>query len=182
MNLFQKLFGPKNVNVEKIKEESIDMEMQAAGNLTEATGALGKLLQQTKLPSKILVVNDEDVYNDKVVNYAYKLAQRLDCEITVLDTVEISNKFGTDRKQRELTKFTEASNKNYMAFKAKAIASGIKISHLTKVGNLDSIVAAIKEEDIGIRYVLSSPINKEENVRVYDLKCSKISTRPRLYK
>lgn len=184
MNLFRKLFGPKDVNVTKVKKESIDIGMQASGNMKEATNALSKLLDQSKALSKVLMVQ-EGTYNEKVIEYACKLSQRLDCGIIALDVLEVSKEFNMDRKSREVARFVDISNKNYSTFKTRVEAKGIKVEHITKVGAIDEVIANLQEKDVGIRYVLSAPTEKSSHIPVYDLACSKLSNttnQPRLYK
>lgn len=183
MNLFKRLFGPKDVNVTKVKKESIDIGMQAAGNMKEAVGALGRMLDQSTTTSKVLMVQEGE-YNEKVIDYACKLSQRLDCGIIALDVLKINKKFNAERKKRELDRFVDVSDKNYSTFKARATAKGIKVEHITKVGNVDEVIANLQEEDAGIRYVLSAPTEASNHIPVYDLTCSKLSNikQPRLYK
>ncbi|MDD3814734.1 MAG: hypothetical protein PHZ02_08810, partial [Desulfocapsaceae bacterium] len=74
----------KQVNVKKIKEESVDMGVMAAGSLTSGADILARMVDQRNSPTKVLMVQDGE-YTAQVTDYAMKMAQRLDCEIIALD-------------------------------------------------------------------------------------------------
>jgi hypothetical protein len=169
----------KEVKVEKIKTQSVDMGPMASAGSSEAAGALGRMMDQQNAPSKVLMVQDGE-YMQQVTDYALKMAGRLDCEIIALDVTEKPLQFSGDRKTREIDRFTEMANSNAEKFASQAIARGIKVEHLLKVGNPSEVIAQLSADDAGIRYVLSKPENsvaatqERAHVPVFDLHCSKL--------
>lgn len=170
----------KEVNVKKIKEESIEMGAMAAGRPYEAAGALARMMNQKKAPTKVLMVQDGE-YLPQVTDYALKMAHRLDCEIIALDVTDRPLQFTGDRRTRESDRFIETAKKNAAKFTARAVARGIKVEHLMDIGDPEEIIARISGADAGIRYVLSKPdeetvrANREEaRVPVFDLHCSRL--------
>ena len=170
----------KDVNVEKIKAESVDMGSMAAGSPSEAAGSLARMMDQKNAPTKVLMVQDGE-YMPQVTDYALKMAQRLDCEIIALDVTDAPLQFSGDRKQRETDRFMEMAQQNGDKFMAQATSRGIKVDHIMDIGNPDEVVARLSEEDAGIRYVLSKPetdgarVDQERaHVPVFDLNCSRL--------
>jgi hypothetical protein len=170
----------KDVNVEKIKAESVDMGSMAAGSPSEAAGSLARMMDQKNAPTKVLMVQDGE-YMPQVTDYALKMAQRLDCEIIALDVTDAPLQFSGDRKQRETDRFMEMAKQNGEKFLAQATARGIKVDHVMEVGNPDEVVARLSADDAGIRYVLSKPEadgtrvdQKRAHVPVFDLNCSRL--------
>lgn len=170
----------KNVDVKKIKKESVKMEAMAAGNLSAAAESLGKMIDQNNAPTKILMVQDGD-YMQQVTDYALKMAHRLDCEIIALDITEKPLQFSGDRKVRESERFTEMAQKNAEKFTALATTQGIKVEHIMEIDDPEKVIARVSADDGGIRYVLSKPegetVNAEQkrpHVPVFDLHCSRL--------
>ena len=169
----------KDVKIEKIKTESVDMGAMAAGSPSEAAGALGRMMDQQNAPSKVLMVQDGE-YMPQVTDYALKMAGRLDCEIIALDVTDAPLQFSGDRQKREIDRFTEMANSSAEKFASQAIARGIKVEHQLKVGNPREVIAQLSADDAGIRYVLSKPETsatvgqKQAHVPVFDLHCSRL--------
>ena len=169
----------KDVDVKKIKKESVAMGATAAGSPSEANGALTRFMDQQNAPTKVLMVQD-GAYMDQVTSYALKMAKRLDCEIIALDVTAKPLQFSGERKARETDRFMDMARKNADNFSLQAKAEGIKVEHIMNVGVPEEIVAAVSADDAGIRYVLSKPENAQANqerahVPVYDLHCSRIN-------
>lgn len=170
----------KNVDVKKIKKESVDMGAMAAGNLSAAAESLGKMVDQNNAPTKVLMVQDGD-YMPQVTDYALKMAHRLDCEIIALDITEKPLQFSGERKVRESDRFIEMARKNAEKFIAQATTQGIKVEHIMDIDNPEEVIARVSAADGGIRYVLSKPegeaVNAEQkrpHVPVFDLHCSRL--------
>jgi hypothetical protein len=169
----------KEVKVQKIKEQSIEMGAMAAGRPSEATSALARLMAQKNTPTKVLMVQDGE-YSKQVTDYALKMAGRLDCEIIALDVTNKPLQFTGDRKIRETDRFLDISRKNANIFTSQAMAQGIKVEHIMNVGVPEDIIASVSAADAGIRYVLSKPENEttvaqeQAHVPVFDLHCSRL--------
>ncbi len=180
---FANWFGKKknkDVNVEKVKTESVDMGAMAAGNPSDAAGALARMLDQQNAPTKVLMVQDGE-YMQQVTDYAMKMAQRLDCDIIALDVTERPLQFSGDRKARETTRFLEMAKSNAEKFSTMAQAQGIKVKHIVEIGAPEEVIANVSASDPGIRYVLSKPESdaveagqERTHVPVFDLHCSRL--------
>ena len=170
----------KGVDVKKIKEQSVDMGAMAAGSPSAAAEALGKMVDQSNAPTKVLMVQDGD-YMPQVTDYALRMAQRLDCEIIALDITEKPLQFSGERKERESNRFIEMARKNAGKFIAMATAQGIKVEHIMDINTPEEVIARVSAADSGIRYVLSKPegetVNADQerpHVPVFDLHCSRL--------
>ncbi len=170
----------KEVSVEKVKTESIDMGAMAAGSPSEAATALSRMLAQRNSLAKVLVVQD-GVYTEQVTEYAIKMAQRLDCEIIALDVTEKPLQFSGERKIRESDHFIETARKNGAQFVLQAQAKGVAAKHVMDIGKPEEIIARIRETDAGIRYILSRPKNlkvgretENDPVPIFSLRCVRI--------
>ncbi|MCB2180918.1 MAG: hypothetical protein KQH63_02700 [Desulfobulbaceae bacterium] len=179
LNWFKK--GKKEeVNVVKLKEESIDAGAIAAGNPSAAAEAMAKMVAQKNAPTKVLMVQDGD-YSEKVTEYALKMAHRLDCEIVALDVTDAPLQFSGERKERETNRFYEMAKKNAESFSLRADAMGIPTGHFMKIGEQEEVIAELSKEDAGIRYVLTKPDQESieasqgrVEVPVFDLNCSRL--------
>jgi len=170
----------KDVDVQKIKKENVDMGAMAAGGPSGASEALGRMMAQQNAPTKILMVQDGD-YIPQVTEYAMKMAQRLDCEIIALDVTDKPLQFSGDRKARESDRFTEMATQNAARFSSVAEAQGVKVEHIMDIDNPEKVIARVSSADAGIRYVLSKPegatasVDQEAvHVPVFDLHCSRL--------
>ena len=170
----------RDVDVKKIKKQSVDMGAMAAGSPSGAADALGKMMDQQNAPTKVLMVQDGE-YMQQVTDYALKMAQRLDCEIIALDVTDQPLQFSGDRKARESDRFMEMAKKNSERFIGQAVAQGIKVKHIMDIANPEEVVARVSAADAGIRYVLSKPAGdmvtadqKRPHVPVFDLRCSRL--------
>ena len=170
----------KDVDVKKVKKQSVDMGAMAAGSPSGAAEALGRLIDQQNAPTKVLMVQDGE-YMPQVTDYALKMAQRLDCEIIALDVTDKPLQFSGDRKARESDRFIEMARQNAEKFISQAVAHGIKVVHIMDIANPEEVVARVSTADAGIRYVLSKPEGdtatadqKRPHVPVFDLRCSRL--------
>ena len=170
----------KDVNVTKIKEQSVDMGAMAAGSPAEATEAIARMMAEKNSPTKVLMVQDGE-YIPQVTDYALKVAQRLDCEIIALDVTDKPLQFSGDRKIRETDRFMDMAKKNAQDFTVLAKEKGIKVEHIMDIGNPEEVIARVSAADAGIRYVLSKPegdaVHAEQersHVPVFDLHCSRL--------
>ncbi len=180
---FANWFGKKKnkeVNIEKVKKQSVDMGAMAASSPSEAAGALARMMDQQNAPTKVLMVQDGE-YMQQVTDYALKMAQRLDCDIIALDVTDRPLQFSGDRKARETTRFLEMAKNNAEKFSTMAKAQGIKVKHIIEVATPEEAIASVSASDAGIRYVLSKPENtvvetgqKRSHVPVFDLHCSRL--------
>ena len=170
----------KDVEVKKVKQQSVEMGGMVAGSPSSATAALGKMLDQQKAPTKILMVQDGE-YNTRITDYALKMAQRLDCEIIALDVSDKPLQFSGERRERESDRFIEISKKNAEQFTMEAANQGIMVKHVLDINSPEEVIARVSEADAGIRYVLSKPEetmvtvkDQRQHVPVFDLRCSRL--------
>ncbi len=170
----------KQVNVKRIKEESVDMGVMAAGSLTSGADILARMVDQRNSPSKVLMVQDGE-YAAQVTDYALKMAQRLDCEIIALDVTAKPLQFTGDRRIREVDRFMEMAGMNAAKFIMQAMECGVKVEHVMDVRDPQEAIASVSAADAGIRYVLSKPDaeavridQKHPHVPVFDVRCSRL--------
>ena len=170
----------KDVDIKKIKKQSVDMGAMAAGNTSAAAEALGRMVDQNNAPTKVLMVQDGE-YMQQVTDYALKMAQRLDCEIIALDVTDKPLQFSGDRQQRESDRFIDMARQNAEQFTSQATAQGIKVEHIMDIAKPEEVVARVSAADAGIRYVLSKPEGEtatadqqRPHVPVFDLHCSRL--------
>lgn len=170
----------KQVNVKRIKEESVDMGVMAAGSLTSGADILARMVDQRNSPTKVLMVQDGE-YAAQITDYAMKMAQRLDCEIVALDVTAKPLQFSGDRRTREIDRFMEMARMNAAKFIMQAMDCGIKVEHVMDVSDPQEAIARVSAADAGIRYVLSKADEaavradrKHSHVPVVDLRCSRL--------
>lgn len=175
----KEMFGmsTESVNVTKIKEKSIGMGSMASACQTEAMNVLNHIHS----PIKILMLQ-HDEYNQDVSDYALKLSQKLDCDIIALSISDKPLSFSGDRKDREIEKFMYNSEKDMESFLAKSNSMGISVDHQIKIGDMDTAIYELTQEDSGIRYILNK--TNTDNVKqdrkfvpVCDVACSRIQPR-----
>jgi len=158
-----------------ISQEVKDMPAQ---NLTDSTHGITTVEQDTT--TKILTVQDGD-HSSLLVDYAVKMAQKLDCEIIALDVTEEPLNFTGERRQREIGRFRQRARRNAETLHLKAEAMGVKCRHVVEIGNQEQIIKALSKDDAGIRYVLLKPAQeyvsaerRQARVPVVDLNCSSL--------
>lgn len=178
-------FGRKSSNdsiqIEKVNRQKPPVvgEM-AAGNLTAASQNIAEMMAQKNMAIKILAVQDGD-HSTVLVDYAVKMAQKLDCEIIALDVSDDPLNHPDERREREINRFFQHAKSNAETIHLKAEAMGVKCTHVVKVGNQEETIKALSQEDRGIRYVLLKPAQEQATVGqrqvrvpVVDLNCSSL--------
>lgn len=182
-NLFH--FGSKRtkkgIQIEKVnKQKAPVIGEMAAGNLTVATQTLSQVIDQRHVSIKILAVQD-GVSSSVLVDYAVKMAHKLDCEIIALDVSDEPLTFEGERRKRETTRFFERAQKGAETIQLKAEALGVSCRHIVQIGNQEETIKALSHEDKSIRYVLTKPEHEQlstqkqkARVQVFDLSCSRL--------
>lgn len=158
-----------------IVQEVDDMK---AKNLTDSTHSMRAAEQDST--TKILTVQDGD-HSTVLIDYAVKMAQKLDCEIIALDVMEEPLNFSGERREREISRFQQRARRNIENLYLKAEAMGVKCRHVVEIGKQEQIIKALSREDAGIRYVLLKPAQefvsadrRQARVPVVDLNCSSL--------
>jgi hypothetical protein len=157
---------------------SQEVEDMATHTLTDSTHGIETVEQDSA--TKILTVQDGD-HSSVLVDYAVKMAQKLDCEIIALDVTEAPLNFTGERREREIGRFQQRARRNAETLHLKAEAMGVKCRHVVEIGNQEQIIKALSKDDAGIRYVLLKPAQEYVNadrrqarVPVVDLNCSSL--------
>jgi len=171
----------KGIQVEKINKQKLpEIGEMAAGNLTAATHAVNQLMEEQQLSIKILAVQD-GTSSPVLVDYAVKMAHRLDCEIIALDVSDEPLAYDGERRRRETTRFFQRAQRSAEAMLLKAEAMGVKCRHIVEIANPEELIKALSQEDKSIRYVLTKPPQEElgtdqrkARVPVFDLNCSRL--------
>lgn len=169
-----------DVKVVKVKEESVDIGSMAASSPSAASEQLSRMMEQQRLPIKILVTGTGS-YSAKLTDYSLKMAQRLDCSIVVLDVTDEPLRHSGDRRKQEEERFIARSKDSITSFSKKAEAMSIDFSHFTKIEEPEKAIAQLSNEDAGIRYVLTEPEEsataegrEEAHIPVFDIACSRL--------
>ncbi len=159
---------------------SREVENMAKKNLENSSHNVALAAMQPSSTTKILTVQDGD-HSTVLVDYAVKMAQKLDCEIIALDVSEQPMEYTGERREREIGRFQQRARRNAETLQLKAEAMGVKCTHLVQVGKQEEIIKALSKEDAGIRYVLLKPAQeyvtadrRQARVPVVDLNCSSL--------
>ena len=169
------------IKVKKVNRKSrvANMEM-AAGNLSAASSDLERVMAQQNMTTKILAVQDGE-HSTALIDYAVKMAQKLDCEIIALDVSAEPMSFSGERKEREISRFRQRAQRNAETIQLKADAVGVSCKHVVQVGNQEETIKKLSQNDKSIRYVLIKPAQeqtianqKRPRVPVVDLNCSSL--------
>jgi len=171
----------KAIQIEKINKKKLpEVGEMAAGNLTAATNAMTQLIEEQQLSIKILAVQD-GTYSPVLVDYAVKMAHRLDCEIIALDVSDEPLAYDGERRRRESTRFFQRAQRSAEAVLLKAEVMSVKCRHIVEIANPEDTIKALSQEDKSIRYVLTKPIQeqlgadqRQVRVPVFDLNCSRL--------
>jgi K+-sensing histidine kinase KdpD len=181
--LFQ--FGRKRqgnvIQVKKLKRQKQQTVGEvAAGNLSAASKDVARMMEAANMATKILVVQDGE-HSQVLVDYAVKMAQKLDCEIIALDVSEEPLDYSGERRQREINRFHQRAKRNAETIMLKAEAMAVACRHVAQVGTQEDTIKGLSREDKDIRYVLIKPAEeyvsankKGARVPVVDLNCSSL--------
>ena len=146
----------EDIQIDKVRQESIDAGEMAAGSPVEATEKLARIIEQRDATAKILVVGD-GMFSKKLSDYAIKMGQCLVCEIVALSIFDKHCQENRDPGESEKAHFMKRSEFGAASFSDKAACSGIKFYQLTKIGEREVIMDQVVKEIAGIRYVLTEP-------------------------
>lgn len=80
---------------------SQEVEDMATKNLADNSQSLTQMSAQQSTATKILTVQDGD-HSTVLVDYAVKMAQKLDCEIIALDVTDEPLNYTGERRDREI--------------------------------------------------------------------------------
>jgi len=178
-------FGRKRqgneIQVKKLKrQKQPTVGEMAAGNLSAASKDVARMMEFTNMATKILVVQDGE-HSSVLVDYAVKMAQKLDCEIIALDVSEEPLSYSGERRQREINRFHQRAKRNAETIMLKAEAMAVACKHVAQVGNQEETIKGLSQEDKCIRYVLIKPAEekvsadrKRPRVPLVDLNCSSL--------
>jgi hypothetical protein len=146
----------EDIQVGKVRQESIDAGEMAAASPSAASEKLGRIIEQQNAAAKILVVGD-GAFSAKLSDYAIKMGQRLDCEIVALSVFDKHCRERRDPDESEKVHFMKRSELGATSFADKAVSSGVKFYQLAKIGAREGVIDQVVKEIAGIRYVLSEP-------------------------
>ena len=146
----------EDIQVGKVRQESIDAGEMAAASPAAASEKLGRIIEQRNASAKILVVGD-GAFSAKLSDYAIKMGQRLDCEIVALSIFDKHCQERRNPEEREKAHFIKRSELGTSSFADKAVSSGVKFYQLAKIGAREGVIDQVVKEIAGVRYVLSEP-------------------------
>ena len=146
----------EDIQVGRVKPESIDAGEMASACPKAASEKLARIIEQQSATAKILVVGD-GAFSAKISDYAIKMGQRLDCEIVSLSVFDRHCREHRNPDENEKVHFMKRSEMGTSNFADKAVSSGVKFHQLVKIGLRESVIDEVVKEIAGIRYVLSEP-------------------------
>ncbi|WP_319762596.1 hypothetical protein [Maridesulfovibrio sp.] len=111
----------------------------------ENCSMINSLSKKTCAGGKILVVSKGAAFSGNVVSYAVEMAARTQSSLVALNL---------DEQGADFNNFCSKSEENISHFSSKAKEAGLLFAHVVKQGAEDSVVAALHEEDGGVRYVM----------------------------
>ncbi len=118
-----------------------------------------RILDAGALPCrKILVISAGTSFSDRVMDYAVKMAKRLNCPVMAANIYESSHGIldflGDSNKQA----FSQTAEENISSFRRLAQDNGIEFEHTVRFGDSDQVVDQIyKEQGGNISYVITEP-------------------------
>jgi len=118
------------------------------------------MVEQKDSIAKILVVSGES-FSSALMDYALKMAQRLDFEIISLNINEKIMTMSETEQGAAKMDFDESAKKSAGQFAAQGRLMGVKVTSIIVVNNLQSAITDIEEQEPGIRYILSEPDPKQ---------------------
>lgn len=162
------------------RENSPKEKELAAADLNVTSGTLSGSVDQRFQSTKILTVQDGNC-SSSLVDYAVKMAHKLDCEIIALDVSEEPLVYEGERRTRETNRFHQRAQRSAETLQLKAEAMGVKCKHVIQIGNQEDTIRALSQEDKTIRYVLTKPAQeqlstdqRQVRIPVFDLSCSRL--------
>ncbi len=109
-----------------------------------------------KTVPKILVVSGES-FSRPLMEYALKMAQRLDFEIISLNVnEEILSLSGAERERAE-ARFYGQAKRSAADFAAQGREMNVTVRSVVEINDKKKAIAAMEEQDPAIRYILSEP-------------------------
>ncbi|WP_456385121.1 hypothetical protein [Desulfolithobacter sp.] len=109
-----------------------------------------------KTVPKILVVGG-DSFSEPLMEYALKMAQRLDFEIISLNIGEdMLTLSGTEREQEEV-RFYERAKSSAADFAEQGRKMSVNVTSVIDINEKKKAIAEMEKQDSSIRYILSEP-------------------------
>ena len=143
-------------------EENYDAQMEAM-SLAEAGAqdmAHEVIVQERMEPPKILVVGKEDIFTERVMDYAVSLAERLGYNIIAMNVNTVvghSGKFLSPFKKHLREEFEKRAAEAAESLRQKALAKEIQFEHVVKFGEVSKAVEELHHEMRRIEFVVTEP-------------------------
>ena len=114
------------------------------------------MVEVKKTVPKILVVSGES-FSRPLMEYALKMAQRLDFEIISLNVnEEILSLSGVERERAE-ARFYEQAKRSAADFAGQGREMNVRVSSIIDVNDKQQAITELEEQEPAIRYILSEP-------------------------
>lgn len=114
-------------------------------------------LTHTGSAQKIIMLSTEDHFSNILINYAFGMAKRLNCEVIAINVTEVPRSLPEREKGRAIAIFEEAAKKNSESLIKMADSEGIKITHLVKIGDPEKVADKLHASCPDIRCVVREP-------------------------
>lgn len=133
-------FSKKKQEVQVSKQQGSAMQDAAMAAAFAEAGeheTARTLTTPTRPARKVLVIGNEAGFSEKLTSYALDMAERLDLELVALSLTE-----------------PPAATESFVA---AASERGITLTLLQESGDQEEVIARLRAEDSGLRYVLTEP-------------------------
>jgi len=110
---------------------------------------------------KILVVSG-DSFSDQLIEYALKMAQRLDFEIITLNVNETIVSLDQAEQERARAAFYETAREATRLFTERGEAWNVSVTSVIDINEAQKAIKALEKQEPGIRYILSEPDPKRK--------------------
>ena len=179
---FLNFFKSGKAQPDKNKASKVFQESSAEGGSMAADGLSGTaeniFLNPQETGPQILVVGTEN-FSKNLVEYALKMAKRLDCQIIAVNATTPPPTLPDEQRQHSKELFFKNAAKAGALFSELADSISVSLTHLMEIGTEEHIIHDITSKNPGIRYVLTEPKLKDDDdpnaaqIPVFDLACSR---------
>lgn len=122
----------------------------------ERHGTVSSMVEVKKAVPKILVVSG-DSFSRPLMEYALKMAQRLDFEIISLSVNEAILSLSGAERERAEARFCEQAKRSAADFAGRGREMNVRVTSVIDINEKKQAIAELEEQEPAIRYILSEP-------------------------
>jgi 2-succinyl-5-enolpyruvyl-6-hydroxy-3-cyclohexene-1-carboxylate synthase len=146
--------------------QNLDSMPQSENEQFEESGASVQERSACMERPKILVVGKEDIFTERVMDYAVSLADRLGYDIVAMNVNTVVGQSGTflhPFKKHLREEFEVHATQAAGLLREKAVAKGIQFEHVVKFGEVTKAVKQLHHEFEHIELVVTEPESHAEH-------------------